>query len=54
MIDPAATAEYTANLAHRIRDVRKDSKSPNLPFVVGQMGVHGKHAGAGVKKFGAA
>ena len=54
MIDPDATAEYTANLAHLIRDVRKDLKSPKLPFVVGQMGVDGKRAGAGVKKFAAA
>ena len=41
MINEAATAQYTDNLAHFIRDVRKDLKSPNLPFVIGQMGVGG-------------
>ena len=33
MINADCTAEYTANLAHFIRDVRKDLKSPKLPFV---------------------
>jgi len=41
MINDAYTAEYAANLAHFIRDVRKDLKAPNLPVVVGQMGVDG-------------
>lgn len=54
MIDATATAEYTTNLAHLIRDVRKDFKSPKLPFVIGQMGVDGANANAGVKKFKAA
>jgi alpha-galactosidase len=54
MISADATAEYTKNLAHFIRDVRKDFKSPKLPFVVGQMGVDGENAGANVKKFKAA
>ncbi len=51
MISADATAEYTANLAHFIRDVRKDFKSPKLPFVIGQMGVDGEKAAGGVKKF---
>jgi alpha-galactosidase len=54
MISADATAEYTANLAHFIRDVRRDLKSPKLPFVVGQMGVDGLHAGANVERFKAA
>lgn len=54
MINPTATAEYTSNLAHFIRDVRKDLKAPKLPFVIGQMGVDGVTAGSGVKKFKAA
>jgi alpha-galactosidase len=54
MINADATAEYTANLAHFIRDVRKDLKSPKLPFVVGEMGVDGEKASANVKKFKAA
>jgi hypothetical protein len=51
MIDATATAEYTTNLAHFIRDVRKDLRSPKLPFVVGQMGVDGATPSAGVAKF---
>jgi alpha-galactosidase len=54
MIDANATAEYTSNLAHFIRDVRKDLKSPKLPIVVAQMGVDGEQANDGVKKFKAA
>ena len=27
-------------LAHFIRDVRRDLKAPNLPFVIGQLGVY--------------
>lgn len=51
MISPDYTAEYTANLKHFIRDVRRDLKAPKLPFVVGQMGVDGLHASEGVKRF---
>src|SRR5207302_5458970 len=51
MISADHTAEYTANLAHFIRDVRKHSKPPKLPFVIGQMGVDGEKPGANVKKF---
>jgi alpha-galactosidase len=51
MINADATAEYASNLAHFIRDVRKDLKAPGLPFVVGQMGVEGESPSANVKKF---
>lgn len=51
MINAEATAEYTKNLQHFIRDVRKDLKSPQLPFVIGQMGVDGEQASGGVQKF---
>jgi alpha-galactosidase len=51
MIDATATKEYTTNLAHFIRDVRKDLRSPKLPVVVGQMGVGGDHPDANVKRF---
>lgn len=54
MINDEATAEYTVNLTHFIRDVRKDLKSPKLPFVIGQMGMDGDRPGAKVKKFKAA
>lgn len=54
MIDATATAEYGVNMAHFIRDVRKDLKAPKLPFVIGEMGVGGKTASANAKKFKAA
>lgn len=54
MISAEATAEYTTNMAHFIRDVRKDLKRPNMPFVIGEMGVDGENASANVKKFKAA
>jgi alpha-galactosidase len=54
MIDATATGEYTANLQHFIRDVRRDLKQPKLPFVIGQMGVDGPNAGPNIVKFKAA
>jgi hypothetical protein len=54
MIDAEATAEYASNLAHFIRDVRRETKSPALPFVVVQMGVDGLKANEGVQRFKAA
>ena len=45
MIDDKATAEYAENMAHFIRDVAEGSRSlPNLPVVIGQMGVDGMNA----------
>jgi alpha-galactosidase len=41
MNNDQATAEYAENMANLIRDVRKDLKSPALPFVIGQFGVGG-------------
>jgi alpha-galactosidase len=37
-----ATSTYQENMANFIRDVRKDLKSPMLPFVIGAMGHNGK------------
>jgi hypothetical protein len=54
MINAEATAEYAANLAHFIRDTRKDLRAPRLPFVIGQMGVDGMNPNANVQKFKAA
>lgn len=54
MISADATKEHTANLSHFIRDVRRDLKSPSLPFVIGQMGVDGLNPSANVKAFKAA
>jgi len=34
-------AQYTGNMIHFIRDVRKEFKSPTLPFIVGVLGVYG-------------
>lgn len=51
MISPEYTAEYTSNLRHFIQDVRKDFDAPQLPFVIGQMGVDGVDAGENIQKF---
>lgn len=37
---------YAELLAHLIRDVRKDLSAPDLPFVIGVMGIGGEKAGA--------
>jgi alpha-galactosidase len=54
MISAEYTKEYIANLAHLIRDVRKDFKSPKLPVVIGQMGVDGENPGRNIQTFKAA
>jgi hypothetical protein len=54
MISADATAEYASNLAHFIRDVRRETKSPALPFVVVQMGVDGLNPNDNIKRFKAA
>jgi hypothetical protein len=41
MINADYTAAYTENLVHFIRDVRRELESPNLPFVIGVLGVDG-------------
>jgi len=41
MFDPDFLANYGKHMANFIRDVRKDLKTPNLPFVIGQMGQNG-------------
>ena len=41
MINDAYTTEYTDNMANFIRDVRKDLELPDLPVVIGQLGVGG-------------
>lgn len=54
MISADATADYTSNLKHFINDVRKDLKSPKLPFVIGEMGVDGQKASGNIVRFKAA
>ncbi|HET6251514.1 MAG TPA: sialate O-acetylesterase [Tepidisphaeraceae bacterium] len=51
MINDSYTAEYSSNMANFIRDVRKDLKSPNLPFVIGQMGVDGTKPNKKIQAF---
>jgi alpha-galactosidase len=41
---PGGYDAYSVNLAHFIRDVRRDLDSPELPFVIGVMGVGGPTA----------
>ena len=41
MFNPDFLANYGRHMANFIRDVRKDLKAPNLPFVIGQMGQNG-------------
>ena len=44
---PGSYDAYSKNLAHFIRDVRKELKAPKLPFVIGVMG-----AGGPIAKYG--
>ena len=44
---PGSYDSYSKNLAHLIRDVRKDLQAPKLPFVIGVMG-----AGGAIAKYG--
>ncbi len=41
IINDAYTAEYGENLAHFVRDIRKDLGAPNLPIVIGELGQQG-------------
>lgn len=41
MFDPDFLDNYGKHIANFIRDVRKDLKRPDLPFVIGQMGQNG-------------
>jgi alpha-galactosidase len=51
MISADYTSEYATNLVHFIHDVRRDLKSPKLPFVIAQMGVDGTNASRNIQKF---
>ena len=42
-----AETEYASNMKHFIADVRKDLKSPKLPFVIGVMGQNGSEPAKG-------
>lgn len=43
--------DYTEQMAHLIRDLRRDLKRPDLPVVIGELGVDGADAGGWVAKF---
>ncbi|QDU58742.1 sialate O-acetylesterase [Aeoliella mucimassa] len=45
MIRDEYSAAYTDNMAHFIKDVRSDLQAPELPFIIGQMGVDGPYQG---------
>lgn len=45
MINRAYVAEYADNLRHFVHDVRKDFAAPDLPVVIGQMGINGVYKG---------
>jgi hypothetical protein len=40
-IDPVAVAEYQSNMAHFIRDIRRDLGVKDLPFVIAETGMGG-------------
>lgn len=51
MFGDYAPGEYEANMKHFIKDVRKEFKKPNLPFVIGALGQNGsKEAKGGMLK----
>ena len=43
--------DYTKQMAHFIRDMRKDLQAPKLPFVIGELGTDGPEAGGWVAGF---
>lgn len=45
-----AEAEYATNMEHFIKDVRKEFKSPEMPFVIGVMGQNGSKEAKGPMK----
>ena len=47
MFGEAAPVQYEANMKHFIQDVRKDLKSPHLPFVIGALGQNGSKPAQG-------
>ena len=54
MIDDQATSEYETNLKNLIADIRKQFGTPDLPFVVGELGNGGSKANQKMRAFRAA
>jgi len=44
-------AKYTDNLAHLIRDFRKEFLAPKMPVVIGELGTGGRDVGGGMSEF---
>lgn len=42
---------YTEQMAHFIRDMRRDLKTPAMPFVIGELGAGGVNGGEGAMRF---
>ncbi|MHC5004936.1 MAG: sialate O-acetylesterase [Planctomycetota bacterium] len=51
MVDDEKRAAYTDNLAQMIRDIRRDLDAPDLPVVIGELGVGGDEAGGSMVAF---
>ena len=47
----AGNPDYVEQMAHFIRDIRKDLKTPKLPFVIGELGTDGPEAEGWVATF---
>lgn len=45
MINDTFSEAYTENMVHFVNDVRSDLRKPDLPFIIGQLGVGGPFAG---------
>lgn len=46
LIDKKKVAEYETNMVHFIKDLRRDLGVPNLPVVIGEIGVNGEEEAA--------
>jgi len=47
----AGNPDYTEQMTHFIRDIRKDLKAPEMPFVIGELGTDGPDAGGWIATF---
>ena len=47
----AGNPDYVEQMAHFIRDIRKDLKTPDMPFVIGELGTDGPEAGGWIATF---
>ncbi len=47
----AGNPDYVEQMTHFIRDIRKDLKTPNLPFVIGELGTDGPDGAGWIATF---